>query len=256
MMSSSRASLPGYTSSVQPNYKQFALRTHNGQIKGLVWQAATAKGLSRAQVLSRPAFPSNVSPSDKMQCYQISWQKVQIYKTWGCLLKINAAPWSFSQEKEVSRVMALCVWYHILHGLFPISSQHMLRICLCTTSILNQMLMPSSDLLQSHVHTLDFATGYPSFLPSQHLKGMIRNLVLCVFYCSFHIITQETLILTLWAQVCSSNPCLSQVSWLNVWFLTVCISHKWRKNQIQLQSEPCFSQSVVYPHHFSPSIPK
>lgn len=71
------------------------------------------------------------------------------------------------------------------------------------------------------------------------------------FYCSFHIITQETLILTLWAQVCSSNPCLSEVSWLNVWFLTVCISHNQRKNKIQLQSKPYFSQSVVYPHHFS-----
>lgn len=214
------------------------------------------RGLSRAQVLSRPAFPSSVSPSDEMQCYQISWQKAQIYKTWGCLLKINVAPWSFSQEKEVSRVLALCVWYHILHGLFPISSQHMLRICLCTTSILNQMLMPSSDLLQSHVRTLDFATGYPSFLPFQHLKRMTRNLVLCVFYCRFHIITQETLILTLWAQGCSSNPCLSEVSWLYVSSPTVCISHKWRKNQIQLQSKPYLSQSVVYQHHFSPSTPK
>lgn len=214
------------------------------------------RGLSRAQVLSRPAFLSSMSPSDEMQCYQISWQKAQIYKTWGCLLKINVAPWSFSQEKEVSRALALCVWYHILHGLFPISSQHMLRICLCTTSILNQMLMPSSDLLQSYVHTLDFATGYPSLLPFQHLKRMTSYLVLRVFYCSFHIITQETLILTLWAQVCTSNPCLSEVSWLNVWLLTVCISHKWKRNQIQLQSKPYVSQSFVYPHHFSPSTPK
>lgn len=204
------------------------------------------RGLSRAQVLSRPAFPSSVSPSDEMQPYQISWQKAQIYKTRGCLFKINVAPWSFSQEKEVSRVLALCVWYHILHGLFPISSRHMLRICLCTTSILNQMLMPSSDLLQSHVYTLDFATGYPSSLPFQHLKHMTHNLVLCVFYCSFHIITQETLILTLWAQVCSSNPCLSKVSWLKVWLPTVSFSHKWRKKSNSIANQSLTSRNQLF----------
>lgn len=204
------------------------------------------RGLSRAQVLSRPAFPSSVSPSGEMQPYQISWQKAQIYKTRGCLFKINVAPWSFSQEKEVSRVLALCVWYHILHGLFPISSRHMLRICLCTTSILNQMLMPSSDLLQSHVYTLDFATGYPSSLPFQHLKHMTHNLVLCVFYCSFHIITQETLILTLWAQVCSSNPCLSKVSWLKVWLPTVSFSHKWRKKSNSIANQSLTSRNQLF----------
>lgn len=78
-------------------------------------------------------------------------------------------------------VHSLCLWYQILHGLFPISSQHMLQICLSSTRTLDQMLMPSPDLLQSHIHIYmkiymnvyiyiytqsDFATGYQPFLLS------------------------------------------------------------------------------------------
>lgn len=57
MVSSSSASLPGYTSLVQLNYTQFALRTHNGQIKGLVWHAATEKGFKQSTGTLQACLP-------------------------------------------------------------------------------------------------------------------------------------------------------------------------------------------------------
>lgn len=42
---------------VQPNYTQFALRTHNGQIKRLVWHAATGKGFEQSTGTLKACLP-------------------------------------------------------------------------------------------------------------------------------------------------------------------------------------------------------